>query len=102
MRGAVMYTCVGGDRLHAANFRDRVPGVELGGGYTSGELGPSAVGTTEPHALAHLRAGPLLGRVGAWTRRRRLPRPPALCFAAFFYDMISRACAACPCRFFMI
>ena len=31
-------------------------------------------GTTEPHALAHLRAGPLLGRVGAWTRRRWLPR----------------------------
>ena len=52
LRGAVMYTCVSGDRLHAANFRDRVPGVELGGGYTSGELGPSAVGR-QSHMHSH-------------------------------------------------
>jgi len=50
--GAVMYTCVSGNRLHAANFRERVPGVELGGGYTSGELGPSAKGR-QSHMHSH-------------------------------------------------
>ena len=52
LRGAVMYTCVSGNRLHAANFRERVPGVELGGGYTSGELGPSAKGR-QSHMHSH-------------------------------------------------
>ena len=37
-----MFTCESGaNRLQAANFRDAVPGVALGGGYVAGELAPA-------------------------------------------------------------
>ena len=45
LAGAVMYTCVEGNRMEAANFRERVPGVALGGGYMTGELGPVGPGS---------------------------------------------------------
>ena len=42
LAGAVMFTCESGaNRLQAANFRDAVPGVALGGGYVAGELAPA-------------------------------------------------------------
>lgn len=44
LAGAVMYTCVTGDRLQSSNFREAVPGVALGGGYVQSELGPAGRG----------------------------------------------------------
>lgn len=44
LAGAVMYTCVSGDKLQASNFREAVPGVAVGGGYVMGELGPAGPG----------------------------------------------------------
>jgi len=45
LAGAVMYTCAEGNSMEAANFRERVPGVALGGGYMTGELGPVGPGS---------------------------------------------------------
>ena len=52
LAGAVMFTCVGGNRMQAANFREAVPGVALGGGYMMGELGPVGPGS-QAHLQTH-------------------------------------------------
>ena len=44
LSGALMYTCVNGNRLQSSNFREAVPGVPIGGGYMMGELGPAVRG----------------------------------------------------------
>ena len=44
LAGALVYTCVAGNRLTASNFREVVPGVPVGGGYVMGELGPAGLG----------------------------------------------------------
>jgi hypothetical protein len=43
-RGAVMYTCVSGNRMHAGDFREAVADCPLGGGFVAGEIGPSTRG----------------------------------------------------------
>ena len=42
--GAVMYTCVSGNRMHAGDFRTAVAGCPLAGGYVAGEIGPAGKG----------------------------------------------------------
>ena len=44
LAGALVYTCVAGNRLTASNFREVVPRVPVGGGYVMGELGPAGLG----------------------------------------------------------
>ena len=38
--GAVMYTCVSGNRMHAGDFREAVGTCPLGGGFVAGEIAP--------------------------------------------------------------
>ena len=59
-----MYTCVNGDRLHAADFRERAKGVPVGGGYTAGELGPARAGR-QSYLHSHTSVVGLF-----WDRRR--------------------------------
>ena len=42
--GAVMYTCVSGNRMHAGDFREAVGYCPLGGGFVAGEIAPSERG----------------------------------------------------------
>lgn len=43
-KGAVMFTCVSGNRMHAGDFRNHVTDCPLGGGYVAGEIAPAAFG----------------------------------------------------------
>ena len=42
--GAVMYTCVSGNRMHAGDFREAVAACPLGGGFVAGEIAPAERG----------------------------------------------------------
>ena len=65
--GAVMYTCVSGNRMHAGDFREAVAACPLGGGFVAGEIAPAERGARARRFSRTRPSSPCSGSVRAIT-----------------------------------
>ena len=62
--GAMIFACGNGNRMHASNFRERVPGTPLGGAFLRSEIAPLAKGRAS-NVLSHTST------IGIYRKRKK-------------------------------